>query len=133
VLPKIDRIKAAVRNAFNTSPADEAQRQKLADEGAQVWVLNGTSQPNRGALISGYLEAQGLAASAPRQRPVGPVPAHTTIVVYNGAEDGLADTIAYLQKRFGVTVTMKNDPAIRADIVITIGRDTPNLQPPALN
>ena len=133
VLPKVDRIRAAVIRAFSGTASDEAQRQKLADEGAQIWVLNGTNQPNRGGLVAGYLEAQGLAASAPRQRPAGAVPAHTKIVVYNGAEVGLADTIAYLQKRFGVTVSTATDPSVRVDIVITIGNDTPDLQPPALN
>ncbi len=133
VLPQIDRIKIAVQNAFKGSPADEARRQKLASEGAQIWVLNGTGELNRGARIAGYLEAQGLAASAPRQRPPGSVPASTKIVVYNGAETGLTDTIAYLEQRFRVKVTPAKDPAVRADIVITIGRDTPALEPPILN
>jgi LCP family protein required for cell wall assembly len=133
VLPKVDRIRIAVRNAFKGSPADEARRQKLAGEGAQIWVLNGTAESNRGARIAGYLEAQGLAASAPRQRPPGSVPASTKIVVYNGAETGLTDTIAYLEQRFHVQVKTANDPAVRADIVITIGRDTPALEPPILN
>ena len=133
VLPKVDRIRIAVRNAFKGSPADEARRQKLASEGAQIWVLNGTGELNRGARIAGYLEAQGLAASAPRQRPPGSVPASTTIVVYNGAETGLTDTIAYLEQRFHVQVKTAKDPAVRADIVITIGRDTPALEPPILN
>jgi LCP family protein required for cell wall assembly len=133
VLPKVDRIRIAVRNAFKGSPADEARRQKLASEGAQIWVLNGTGESSRGARIAGYLEAQGLAASAPRQRPPGSVPASTKIVVYNGAETGLTDTIAYLEQRFHVQVKTANDPAVRADIVITIGRDTPALEPPILN
>jgi LCP family protein required for cell wall assembly len=133
VLPKVDRIRIAVRNAFKGSPADEARRQKLASEGAQIWVLNGTGELNRGARVAGYLEAQGLAASAPRQRPPGSVPASTKIVVYNGAETGLTDTIAYLEQRFHVQVKTAKDPAVRADIVITIGRDTPALEPPILN
>jgi hypothetical protein len=53
--------------------------------------------------------------------------------VYNGAQTGLADTIAYLEGRFKVKVKTANDPAVRADIVITIGRDTPALEPPILN
>ena len=57
-----------------------------------------------GRDLAGYLEYHGLAASAPRQRPPGAVPANTTIVVYNGAEADLAATIAYLEKTFGVTV-----------------------------
>ncbi len=128
---KVSKIRAAVRNAFTTDPADEAQRQDLASEGAAVWVLNGTSDSGRGTAIAGYLDYHGLAASAPRQRPAGPVPADTTIVVYNGAEANMPDTIDYLQKTFGVTITTKTDPAVAADVVITIGRGTPVLEAPA--
>ena len=35
--------------------------------------------------------------------------------------DRLPDTIAYLEKTFGVTVTEKTDPAIRTDIIVTVG------------
>jgi LCP family protein required for cell wall assembly len=130
VLPKIDRIRAAVRNAFTADPSDEADRQALAEEGANVWVLNGTGDTGHGTQLAGYLDYHGLAASAPRQRPAGPVPAGTTIVAYNGAETKMPDTIAFLQKTFGVTVTTKADPAIRTDIVVTIGRSTPDLEAP---
>ncbi|HEV8402014.1 MAG TPA: LCP family protein [Candidatus Limnocylindrales bacterium] len=128
---KVSKIRAAVRDAFTTDPADEAQRQDLAAEGAAVWVLNGTSDSGRGTTIANYLDFHGLAASAPRQKPAGAVPADTTIVVYNGAEANLPDTIAYLQKTFGVTVTTKTDPAMAADVVVTIGRGTPVLEAPA--
>jgi LCP family protein required for cell wall assembly len=128
---KVSKIRAAVRDAFTTDPADEAQRQNLASEGAAVWVLNGTSDPGRGTAVANYLDFHGLAASAPRQRPAGAVPPDTTIVVYNGAEANLPDTIAYLQKTFGVTVMTKTDPAMTADIVVTIGRGTPILEAPA--
>ena len=119
------------KTAFTTDPADEAQRQDLASEGAAVWVLNGTSDPGFGTALAGYLEFHGLAASAPRQKPAGAVPANTVIVVYNGAETKMPDTIAYLQQTFGVTVTTKTDPAMPADIVITVGRNTPGLTAPA--
>ena len=128
---KVSKIRAAVKTAFTTDPADEAQRQDLASEGAAVWVLNGTSDPGFGTALSGYLEFHGLAASAPRQKPAGAVPANTVIVAYNGAETKMPDTIAYLQQTFGVTVTTKTDPAMPADIVITVGRNTPGLTAPA--
>ena len=67
---------------------------------------------------------------SPRQRPAGAVPSNTSIVVYNGAEAKLPDTIAYLEQTFGVQVTLKDDPAIRADVVITVGKKTPNLEAP---
>jgi len=130
IVPKIGKIRAAVKRAFTTDPADEATRQNLAEEGASAWVLNGTSDGGRGTRLAEYLDFHGLAASAPRQKPAGAVPAETTIVVYNGAEATLPDTVAYLEKTFGVTVTTKTDPAISTDVVITIGRSTPDLEAP---
>ena len=130
ISPKVGKIRAAVKGAFSTDPADEATRQSLAEEGAGVWVLNGTSDGGRGTRLAGYLDFHGLATSAPRQKPAGAVPAATSIVVYNGAEERLPDTIAYLEKTFGVPVTTKTDPAIRTDIVITVGRSTPDLEAP---
>ncbi len=130
IVPYVSKIRAAVRDAFTADPADEALRQNLAGEGAGVWVLNGTSDSGRGDRLAGYLDYRGLAASAPRQKPPGAVPADTTIVVYNGAGPNLPDTIAYLEKTFGVTATEVTDPAIRTDIVVTIGRATPDLEAP---
>ena len=100
--PRVDRIRAAIRDAFTADPADEALRERLAGEGAGVWVLNGTGTANRGTRLAGYLEFHGLAASAPRQKPEGNVPKDTVITVYNGAETGLPGTIAYLEDLFGV-------------------------------
>jgi polyisoprenyl-teichoic acid--peptidoglycan teichoic acid transferase len=129
-LPYVDRIKRAGRDAFKTSPLDEALRQALAAERAQVWVLNGTGVSNRGAKVAGYLEYHGLAASAPRAKPEGAVPAKTVVTVYNGAEARLTGTIAYLEQLFKIKVKTASDPKIRADVIVTIGRDTPDLEPP---
>jgi hypothetical protein len=63
-------------------------------------------------------------------RPKGSVPSDTVITVYNGAEEKLAATIAYLEKTFDVQVKTKTDPTIPVDVVITVGRRTPNLQAP---
>jgi LCP family protein required for cell wall assembly len=128
--PNIPRIRAAVQDAFTANPSDEAERQKLADEGADLWVLNGTSDSTVGPKLAGYLEWQGISASAPRQKPPGAVPAKTTIVAYNGALADNPDTIAYLQQTFGVTVTEKDDPAVRTDFILTIGKNTPKLEAP---
>jgi LCP family protein required for cell wall assembly len=130
VVPNIARIKQAVKNAFSADPRDEALRQSLASEGGHLWVVNGTTDSSRGPALAGYLEYRGLAASAPRGRPKGSVPANTVITVYNGAEEKLAATIAYLEKTFGVQVKTKADPTIPVDIVITVGRNTPKLQAP---
>ena len=98
-----------------------------------MWVLNGTSDKNRGTRLAGFLDYHGLAASAPRQKPPGAVPADTTIVAYNGAETEYPATIAYLEKTFGVTVTTADDPAIRTDIIVTVGKATPDLEAPPLS
>jgi LCP family protein required for cell wall assembly len=132
IVPYVDKIRAAVRNAFTSNPADEALRQKLAEEAAGVWVLNSTGDRDRGARLASYLEYYGLAASAPRQVPPGGVLADSTVVVYNGAETGLTATIAYLEELLGVTATFETDDAIRTDIVVTIGRGTPDLEAPIL-
>ena len=51
-------------------------------------------------------------------------------MAYNGAADKYADTIAYLESRFHVKATAATDPAIRTDIIVTIGRSTPHLSAP---
>jgi hypothetical protein len=130
IVPNVPRIRAAVKEAFTADPADEATRQALAEEAAGVWVLNGTADSGRGARLAGFLDYHGMAASAPRQRPPGPVPANTTIVAYNGAETENPASIAYLEKTFGVTVTAVTDPAIHTDIIVTVGKATPDLEAP---
>jgi hypothetical protein len=80
--------------------------------------------------VAGYLAYQGLAASAPRQRPDGAVPSNTRIVVYNAGPEDFPETIKYLERRFDVEVKTETDPSVGADIVITIGRKTPELAPP---
>jgi LCP family protein required for cell wall assembly len=128
--PAVDKIRAAVSTAFTANPADEVLREKLAEEGASVWVLNSTGDALRASGLANYLEYYGLAASAPRQKPSGGILADTTIVVYNGAATRLAGTIAYLEQTFGVTATSKADSAVHADVVVTIGRSTPDLEAP---
>jgi len=128
--PYIGRIKSAVQEALSANPGDEAERQKLAQEAADLWVLNGTSDSQRGSNLAGFLDWRGISASAPRQKPAGPVPAQTRIVAYNGALEDNPDTVAYLQQEFGVTVTEQNDPAVSADFIVTIGKNTPNLEAP---
>jgi LCP family protein required for cell wall assembly len=130
VIPNIERIRDAVEDAFSSDPADEALRETLAQEAATVWVLNGTDDAARATRLAGFLEWTGMAASAPRQVPEGAVPADTKIVAYNGAETEAPATIAALEALFGVTVTTVDDPKVRTDIVVTIGRDTPDLEAP---
>lgn len=131
IVPKVARIRAAVRDAFVVDPVLEAQREAIAAEGASVWVLNGSRVNGQAGRIAAYLEYLGLTASAPAQRPEGAVPPTTTIVVYNGAEVLKPATVALLEAGFGVSATYVVDPAIRVDIVITTGKATPDLAPPA--
>ena len=130
ILPDVAKIRDTLDRAFRGNPANEERRQKLAQEGARVWVLNGTSSDGRGSALAGFLAYQGLAASAPRQRPDGAVPAHTRIVLYNATKEQFPAAVSYLEKTFKVEVKTETDPAVSADFVITIGKDTPNLAPP---
>lgn len=129
LLPKVARIRVAVANAFDFSTRDEDVRQAVAEEGAAVWVLNGTSTSGRAGDIAGYLDYRGLAASAPNQRP-DVSPAVTVVRVYNGAEARLPETLALLGRLFKVEPQLVSDPAMRADVVIIVGTSTPRLSPP---
>ena len=133
MFPNVSRIKSAVKNAFKVNPADEALREKLAEESATLWVVSALNDRTRGPDLARYLDSKGIAASAPRAKDPDPVPAKTKIVVYNGADKDLGDTIAYLEATFKVTVVTAADPAIRADIILTIGQNTPNLTVPPLS
>jgi LCP family protein required for cell wall assembly len=129
-LPNAAKIRAAVANAFKVDPKLEDTRNALSDENASIWVLNGSHRDGEGNDVAAYLEYYGLTASAPKQAPAN-VPADTRIVVYNGAESSLTATIAFLESTFKTKVVLVNDPAARADIVITTTRSTPILAPPA--
>jgi hypothetical protein len=128
--PYVDKIRAAVRDAFVTDPALEARRDKLGDEGARVWVLNASGQTGEAADVAAYLEYQGLTASAPTQRPPGGTKLATRIVAYNGAETKMAATVKLLQDTFKVTIEPVTDPTAVVDFVITTGSRTPELTPP---
>jgi LCP family protein required for cell wall assembly len=130
VIPNIARIKQAVKNAFSADPRDEQLRESLAAEGARVWVENPTSVRNRGSRLAGYLEYHGLSASAPSGRPKGSIPAKTVITAYNGAETDHPGTISYLEKLFKVKVRTATDPKMQADVVVRIGRSTPEFEAP---
>ena len=131
--PNVPRIRAAVAGAFDFDPRVEAQRQAVAQEGAQVWLLNGTGATGTAAAVAAYLDFRGVAASAPNQRPpAGGVPANTIIRVYNGAETKLPLTVALLEEVFGVQALPVADPAVRVDVIITTGRKTPTLEAPII-
>jgi hypothetical protein len=131
--PNVPRIRAAVAGAFNFDPRAEAQRQAVAQEGAGVWVLNGTGANGTAAAVAGYLDFRGVAASAPNQAPPpGNVPPDTVIRVYNGAAAKMPLTIALLTNVFGVPVVSVTDSAVKVDVIVTTGVKTPTLEAPAI-
>ena len=132
-LPNVSKIRAAVANAFKTDPQLEDTRAALGDEDGAIWVLNGTSQTGQASTLAAYLEYYGLTASAPAARPDASGLSATRIVVYNGAEARLPETIAFLESKFKVKVQLKQDKAVSVDVIITTGRSTPNLSPPPTN
>ena len=90
IVPNVAKIRAAVKDAFTTDPADEALRQKLAEEAAGVWVLNGTGDREpRGARSPATSSSTAWPLRRRARRRRARVPADTTIVVYNGAETTL--------------------------------------------
>ncbi len=130
LIPRIDRIRAAVATAFSVDPALEADREKVSAENASVWVLNGSGERGQAAQIADYLEFHGVNATAPNQKPDTRGLTDTRIQVYNGAEARLPATIALLEAVFGVTAVPVVDPAARVDIVVTTSARTPDLTPP---
>jgi len=95
-----------------------------------VWVLNGSGEQGQAARIAGYLDWLGLTVSAPNQAPVPPRLQGTRIVVYNGAEARLPETVKVLEEVFGVSAQVAADPTAGADIIVSTGRQTPELTPP---
>ncbi len=126
---RADKIKASVKAAFSASPVLEEQRVALSGEGASIWVLDGTAQAERAQNLAAWMEYRGLNASSPRQRP-DKSPAKTRLVVYNGAEERMPSTVAFLEKWLKTTAVLTADPGARVDIAVTVAPDTPRLQPP---
>jgi LCP family protein required for cell wall assembly len=129
IVPKLAQIRAAVKAAFKVDPEAEARREAIASEAPEVWVLNGTNQAGEAAQIAAYLEAEGMTASAPTRRPETR-PRNTVITVYNGAEEQMPQTVAFLEATFEVKAKLINDPGIRVDVIVTTGASTPALTPP---
>jgi LCP family protein required for cell wall assembly len=130
IQPRVDRIRQAVADAFNVDPAFAETRDALLEEGAEVWVLNGTGRNGEAARLSEYLSYLGIAATAPNQRPdIDGLPT-TTLRVYNGAETEYPLTLEALKLVFGVEPTLVTDPDVRIDFTVITGSSTPQLTPP---
>ena len=121
IQPKVDRIRAAVREAFSVDPSIAEARDALTEEGAELWVLNGSGRTGEAASLAEYLSYLGLAATAPRQNPDVSGLQGTTVRAYNGAETQFPLTVAALQLVFGVEVEPVTDPDTRVDFVIITG------------
>jgi hypothetical protein len=132
-LPDVTKIRQAVATAFKVAPALEDTRAALGDEAGTIWVLNGSGQDGQASTIAAYLEYYGLTASAPTRKPDQNGLSSTRIVVYNGAETRLPQTIQFLQSKLKVQVDTKTDPAVTVDVIITTSRSTPILAPPPTN
>jgi len=130
IQPRISRIRQAVADAFKIDPAFAETRDALLDEGAEVWVLNGSGRTGEAARLSEYLSYLGIAATAPNQKPdVSKLPG-TTIRAYNGAETDFPLTLAALLDVFGVEVTPVTDPDVNINFEVITGISTPQLTPP---
>jgi LCP family protein required for cell wall assembly len=132
IQPRVARIRAAVAEAFKVDPGFAEARDALAEEGAELWVLNGSGRTGEAARLSEFLSYLGLAATAPNQRPDTSGLAATTIRAYNGAEERFPLTVAALREVFGVEIAPVADPAIRVDFIVITGGSTPQLTPPPL-
>ena len=130
IQPKVSRIRAAVADAFNVDPNFAAARDAMLQEGAQVWVLNGSGRTGEAARLAQYLSYLGMDASAPNQRPAKSGLQKTTIRAYNGAADSMPLTLAALQLAFGAEVEPVTDPAVKVNFVVITGLQTPQLTPP---
>jgi LCP family protein required for cell wall assembly len=130
LVPYVDKIRDAVASAFDVSPAVIERREALAEEGATVRVLNGSGKDNQAARIAGYLEYNGISASAPNQKPDTRGQAATIIRAYNGAETQFPGTIAFLEQVFDVVVEPVADPAMTSDVVIITGTQTKDIKAP---
>ncbi len=124
------RVRQAAAQAFNTDQSLLAAREALAAESATVWVLNGSGRTGLATDNADYLSFYGMNASAPNLKAA--VAPATQIVVYNGAESQLQQTIAFLKKSYGVQATTITDPTIAAQIIVTLGQKAPDLTAPTL-
>jgi LCP family protein required for cell wall assembly len=131
--PKIDVIRRAVRNVFQVDRELEASRAQIADEGANVLVLDGSGGVLGAPSVSDYLAYLGMEAAVPTAnggRADRADYAATVITVYNGAEARLEETVRVLQTTFGVDVVHRLDPLVTADVIVITGSQTPKLTVP---
>ncbi len=130
ITPNISRIRRAVREAFSVSAELLAQRDRLGEEQARVWVQDASGR-GLSAGNAEWLAYNGLDASAPNRRVADQL-ATTEITVYNGAETRMPETVAFLEQVYGATVVPVVDPTVIVDFIVTLGRNAPEKQVDAL-
>jgi LCP family protein required for cell wall assembly len=132
ITPNVARIQKTVANAFSMSASQIALHDRLSAESAQVWVLNATGRTGLANRTADYLKYVGLDASAPNRLPAGGQSATTKIVVYNGAEKDIPETISYLESVYHTKVVTETDPSITVSVIITLGSDAPDKAVPVV-
>lgn len=129
IIPYVDRIRNAVKNAFASDPAAEANREALAAEPATVRIFNGSGKQGQASDLAAYLSYFGIDAVAAID-PTVKGTAKTQLIAWNGAETAFPETLKVLTRVLGATVVPKTDPATAADFTIVTSAATPNLTPP---
>ncbi|MEX1336117.1 MAG: LCP family protein, partial [Candidatus Limnocylindrales bacterium] len=130
-------IRADVKNVFSTSKAKQRQINRVRDEGATVYVLNGQGGRNTKAInIASNLSGKGMDAIVP---PVNDGKAEdgdfnaTVIRVYNGAADEMPETFKRLKKvlkdKKRSVEFIDDDANAQADFIVVVGSKTPALKP----
>jgi len=126
----VPAIREAAASAFDFDSREEAERRAIAKEGARVWAVTSTGEPDRAADLAAYLDYHGFAASAPRGRNPDEVAPATVVIAYNGAETRFPVSIAWLEAAFEVAVTPRTDAKAGTDIVVVQGTTTPKVRAP---
>ena len=129
-------IKQAVQNVFSTSKAKQRSINKIRDEEAIVYVLNGQGGRNTKAInIASNLGSKGMDAIVP---PVNDGKAEsndytgTVIRVYNGADEAMPETFKKIKNGLNDkkrTVEFIDDPNAQADFIVLVGSKTEALKP----
>jgi LCP family protein required for cell wall assembly len=145
----VPQIRKAVGSVFKADRADVKRAEDIASEGMTVHVLNGTTGTNvKSTRIAEYLASMGVDAVVP---PVAGGAADgsdypdTVIRIAEGVDAEAPATLAFLERTFGVTAEVTTDPGLAeptdgsgpaptagpasADIVVIVGRATPQLRP----
>ena len=129
-------IRSDIKNVFSTSKAKQRAINKVRDEEAIVYVLNGKGGTNNKAIdIASNLSGKGMDAIVP---PVNSGKAEnskytgTVIRAYNGANGEMPETFKKLKNVLNDkkrSVELIDDPNAQADFIVIVGSKTEALKP----